>query len=137
MAFKRIRKVVYRSVLPYLADIGRVGLTVLTIVILSGAAVETVRPGMVFNLMAPQALVGLLILAGGLSLLVPAAPYSIRRRLAFAAVGLVAAGGIWRLVWDYLQSTGSDRTPLTVAAVGMTVLVFAAALRTGRRTVKK
>ena len=139
--FRRIRqalgKIIRRFILPYLADLGRVSFVVLTIVILVGAAVETVRPGMVFNLLAPQVLVGLLLLAGGLSLLVPAGPRSIWGQLFFAMVGLAVAGGIWWSVGDYLQPTGNDRIPLTVAAVGVTVLIFASAMRTGRRTVKK
>ncbi|OGM00506.1 hypothetical protein A2480_01405 [Candidatus Uhrbacteria bacterium RIFOXYC2_FULL_47_19] len=137
MVFKRIKKLIRRSFLPYLADLGRVSFIVLIIVILIGAAVEIVHPGMVFNLLAPQILVGLLILTAGLSLLMPTAPHSIWGRLVFMVIGLVIAISIWRSIGDYFQSTGNDRVPLTVAAVGVTVIIFAAATRIGHRTIEK
>jgi hypothetical protein len=125
---------ILEDLLPYAAEFGTVGFVATACVIAMGAAGELVSPGLVFNLVAPQGLVAVLLIMGALSLLAEKPRRSLKSSFQFAAVAGVVIAAVAMVAWNYFESMESDRMIVAAAAIGTAVLVFTAAARSSRNT---
>ncbi|MEA3248758.1 MAG: hypothetical protein U9Q03_00170 [Patescibacteria group bacterium] len=121
------------KVLPYVAELGMVGFIATASVAAIGVASELVSPGLVFNLVAPQGIAAVMVLAGALSLLSERSRRGLTESLLYAVISLAISASVTFAAWRYFEALPFDRGIITVAAGGTAILVFIAAFRAARR----
>ena len=112
--------------LPYVADTGAVAYVAIALFALVVAIAEFTSPGLVSGVVAPQAIIACLAVAGALSLVAPSEGRSKASKVTFALFGIAAAAFAFWSAWYYFSPVPDLRGRLAVFAAMVVGLLFAA-----------
>lgn len=117
-----------RVAAPYAAEIGRASFAALAVFTVAVVAMEFANPGVAASIVAPQVLVALLILAGGLAL-IDVGEHRRQPRRAFSIAAVVLAAGVAFLAaWQYFAGIPQVRARLAAAVAFAVALAALAAV---------
>lgn len=111
---------------PLLAELGVVAFLATVIFAVIAAVAEFLQPGFVVNYISVRSIAAAVVLSGGLALLGRGSPKvrSCRRRLTYAATGVLAALTSFWASWYYFYPVPEVRTKLALAAGAIIAAVF-------------